>query len=86
MELSKELLAKAKEAKSIEELIALAKENGIELTVEKAKEYFAKLNAKNEELSDEELDNVSGGGCKSSYTINGVTFTDDEILNGGEDL
>ena len=36
MELNKELLAKAKEAKTPEELIALAKENGMELTEERA--------------------------------------------------
>ena len=34
MELTKELVAKAKEAKTPEELMALAKENGMELTEE----------------------------------------------------
>ena len=63
MELSKELLAKAKNAKTPEELIALAKENGEELTEESAKEYFELLNPKTGELSDDELDNVAGGGC-----------------------
>lgn len=43
------------------ELLALAKENGIEMTEEQAKEYFAKLNTKTGELADDELDNVSGG-------------------------
>ena len=33
MEMNKELLAKAKEMKTPEELMALAKENGMELTV-----------------------------------------------------
>ena len=47
----KELFEKAKEAKSAEELLSLAKENGMELT------------DKSGELSDEELDNVAGGGC-----------------------
>ena len=54
MEMSKELVTKAKEAKNPEELMALAKENGVELTEESAGE-----------LSDSELDNVSGGGCLS---------------------
>ena len=58
----KELLEQAKEAKSAEELMALAKENGMELTKEEAEAYFAKMN-KSGELSDEELDNVAGGGC-----------------------
>ena len=57
-----ELIEKAKQAKSAEELLALAKENNIELTEDEAKEYFEWLN-KQGELSDEELDNVSGGGC-----------------------
>ncbi len=57
-----EMILKAKEAKSAEELLALAKENGMELTEESAKAYFEKLH-KSGEISDEELDNVSGGGC-----------------------
>ena len=40
MELNKELLAKAKNAKTPEELMALANENGMELTEESAKAYF----------------------------------------------
>ncbi len=59
--LTPELIAKAKLAKSAEELLALAKENGIELTEESANEYFADPDLKNGEISDEELDNVSGG-------------------------
>lgn len=45
-----------------EELLTLAKENGKELTKEEAEAYFVQLN-KSGELSDEELDNVAGGGC-----------------------
>ena len=63
MELNKELLAKAKEAKTPEELLTLAKENGMELTEAEAKTYFDLLHPQTGELSDEELDNVSGGGC-----------------------
>ena len=60
-----ELIAKAKQAKSPEELLALAKENGIELTEESAQAYFNQLNPKMGELADDELDNVAGGGCLS---------------------
>ena len=67
-----ELIEKAKTAKSTEELIALAKENGIELTEDKAEEYFERLN-RSGELSDEELDNVSGGGCHTK--VNGSKYT-----------
>ena len=71
MEFNTELLEKAKEAKSAEELVSLAKENGMELTEEEAAAYFAQLN-KSGELSDEELDNVSGGGC---YANDGSLMT-----------
>ena len=61
--LTPELLEKAKQAKSAEELGTLAKENGIELTAEEANTYFTKLNPEDGELSDDELDEVAGGGC-----------------------
>ena len=60
MNVSKELLEKAKTAKSAEELIEMAKEENIELTVEQAAKALAELN-KSGELSDEELDNGAGG-------------------------
>ena len=68
MDLNEKLLEKAKEAKTVEELAAIAKENGIELTAEEAKNYFAKLNLKAGELADDELDNVAGGRkCGTCY-------------------
>ena len=63
MELNKELLAKAKNAKTPEELIALANENGMEMTEESAEAYYDLLHPQNGEISDDELDNVAGGGC-----------------------
>ena len=45
-----ELIEKAKSAKTPEELMALAKENGMELTEESAKAYFEQLNSKTGEL------------------------------------
>ena len=64
MKLTPEQFEKVKTAMSVEELIALAKENGMELTEEEAKNYFEQWH-KEGELSDEELNNVSGG-CGSS--------------------
>ena len=61
--MNEEMIKKAKGAKTVEELLALAKESGIELTEEKAKTYFARLHPVAGELTDDELDNVSGGGC-----------------------
>lgn len=62
-----ELILKVKGVKSAEELFALAKENGMELSAQSANAYFEQLN-KSGELSDGELDNVAGGGC---YEIGG---------------
>ena len=64
--MNQELITKAKAAKSVEELLELAKASNMELSEEQAKEYFAKLNPTKGELSDDELDNVSGGGCGES--------------------
>ena len=63
MEFDKELLARAKKAKTIEELTVLAGENGTELTAESARAYFDLLHPRTGELSDDELDNVAGGAC-----------------------
>ena len=58
-----ELIAKAKQANSVEELMALAKEHDYPLNEKEAEIYFEKLH-KTGELSDDELDNVAGGGCR----------------------
>ena len=57
-----ELILKAKNAEKAEELLALAKESGVELTKESAQAYFEQIH-KSGELADDELDNVSGGWC-----------------------
>lgn len=59
-EFTPELIEKAKQAKSAEELFSAAKENGVELSEDEARDYFEQMN-KSGELSDDELDNVSGG-------------------------
>ena len=70
-----ELIAKAKAAKSTEELLALAKANNVELTEEEAKTYFEQLNATGA-VSDDELDVVAGG-CGEMYKAGTkVRFTD----------
>lgn len=55
-----EMIEKARAAKTVEELLALAKENGMEMTEESAKAYFEQLH-KSVELADDELDSVAGG-------------------------
>ena len=61
MRFTNEIIEKVKTAKSAEELLAMAKAENIELSAEQAAQAFVQLN-KNGKLSDEELDNVAGGG------------------------
>ena len=61
-----EMLVKAKQAKTPEELLEMANENGVEMDEEGAKAYFEQLHQSTGELSDDELDEVAGGGCHKS--------------------
>jgi hypothetical protein len=63
---SPKMIEKAREAKSAEELLKMARENGIELSPMEAKTYFSQLNPKSGELDDDDLDNVAGGACASN--------------------
>ena len=56
------LLKKLKNVKSIDELIESASKEGINLSQKEADKYFNLLSRKGE-MSDDELDNVSGGVC-----------------------
>ncbi|MGN0813939.1 MAG: hypothetical protein ACI4MH_01750 [Candidatus Coproplasma sp.] len=60
MELANELIQKARTAKTAEELLEMAKAEGVELSQEEAARYFSEFH-KTGELSDDELDNVAGG-------------------------
>ena len=68
--LTPEMIEKAKAAKSAEELLALAKENNIEMTADEAKIYYAQLNPKSGELDNDELETVVGG-CGDSKDSGG---------------
>ena len=61
--MNRELMEKARQAKSPEELLALARENDIQIPEERAKALFETLSS-SAELADEELDNVAGG-CRT---------------------
>ena len=60
-EITKEMLAKAMQCKSADELIALAKTAGYELTKEEAESYMTELS--DFELDDTALKNTAGGKC-----------------------
>ena len=60
-ELTKEMLAKAMQCETADELIALAKTGGYELTKEEAEAYFDELSEC--ELKDGDLKPVAGGYC-----------------------
>ena len=67
--LTPEMIEKAKAAKSAEELLELAKANGVEMTADEAATYFAQLNPKSGELDEDDLDAVAGaGGCGKKPT------------------
>ena len=59
MDFSKEQIEKAKSCKTLEELKEFAKNEGIEISDEKAKQYFAATHCG--ELNDDELNAVAGG-------------------------
>ena len=65
MELTSKMKSVAMQAKSVEELLKLAEAYGYEISREEADEIYAELNQARE-LSDEELENVAGGGCYST--------------------
>ena len=59
-EITKEMIAKALQCETADELIALANSEGIELTKEEAEAYLAEL--EDFELDSDVLRNVAGGG------------------------
>ena len=61
--LTKEMLEKAMKCQTADELIALAKEEGIEITKAEAEAYLEEL--ENVELDQEALDEVAGGSITS---------------------
>ena len=60
-EITKEMLAKAMQCRTVEELMALAKSEGIEVTKEEAEAYLAEMD--DMELEEEALKKIAGGDC-----------------------
>ena len=83
--LTPELIAKAKAAKSVGELLELAKANGADLTETEAKTYFAQLGA-NGAVADDELEAVSGGANCGGENDSDADTTDSNLsMNIGND-
>jgi predicted ribosomally synthesized peptide with nif11-like leader len=61
--ITKEMVAKAAECETADELVALAKAEGFTLTKEEAEAYLSEMD--NMELDEDALDNVAGGMCYS---------------------
>ena len=59
--ITKEMLAKAAQCETAEQLIALAKAEGFEITKDEAEAYFAEL--ADVELDGKALRNIAGGTC-----------------------
>ena len=74
--ITKEMLDKASKCETADQLVALAKDNGVTLTKEEAEAYLAEL--ENLELDSADLDKVAGGSrvcyavdhCASKMTNN----------------
>ena len=59
--ITNEIIKKAMECDTPDELIALAKTEGIEITKDEAEAYLTEMD--NVELDNASLDKVAGGGC-----------------------
>ncbi len=70
---TEEMMQQVRTCQSVEEVIALGRENGMEISEELAYEYLKMLAPVYGEIEDEELDNVAGGGCKTK--VNGKNYT-----------
>ena len=69
--ITKEILEKAAKCETAEQLIALAKTAGIEITKAEAESYLAEL--ENCELDAADLDKVAGG-ADACYAVGGCGF------------
>ena len=70
-EITKEMIEKARQCKTADELTALAKSEGVELTKDEVEAYFA-------ELADVELDEKplekAAGGKDTCYAVDGCSW------------
>ena len=72
--ITKDMIKRAKQCNTADELIALAKAEGYEITKEEAESYLAALD--NIELDSKELDKIAGGFCYLHCPSEGCKFYD----------
>ena len=70
-ELTKEMVQQALKCKDADELLALAKSRGYEMTKDEAEAYMAEIN--DFQLDDEAMKAVAGG-VKTCYMVDGRAF------------
>lgn len=86
-----EIKARLLQAENVEEVTAIAKENGLELTGEQAEKLFQEILARRaadsapQKLDEKELDAVAGGGylpgvCKATVEIDSCTIKNHEVV------
>lgn len=68
-ELTKEMIARAMQCKTAEELMATAKTEGYDMTKDEAEAYMAEMH--DFELDDAALSNVAGGSCYTECPLDG---------------
>ena len=66
-EITKEMFAKAMQCKTVEDLIACAKSEGVELTKEEAEAYFEEFSEC--ELKDGDLKHIAGGDFENGTCV-----------------
>ena len=70
-EISEEMLEKALQCKTAEELLALAKAEGYDITKEEAEAYFAEIS--DMELDSEKLKKIAGG-IETCWAVDGCSW------------
>jgi len=70
-EVTKEMLAKAMKCENADELMALAKAEGFEVTKDEAEAYYAEIT--DMELDSEKLKNIAGG-IETCWAVDGCSW------------
>ena len=81
-EITKEMLEKAMQCKTAEELMAFAKAEGIELSIEEAEAYLSEL--EDFELDGEHLKTVAGGSKLNCWGLGSCPKEGPQTLQGAK--